>query len=163
MWHVWLCNSNNILWNILFSTKSEVKTKPDPSACSPSHRVCQQQQTAGCCAVTAQDRQTHGVGEVAGRKISNLALSSLPAELWGSLFPCGAQRMIRVTAPWVMGSSAKLSLMFQKPSQLLGLSAAALADTTNLVSVSIFCWVLQHKPCKVTEKWQFLKVSIWVK
>lgn len=163
MWYAWLCNSSNIIWSILFCTKSEIKTEPDPLACSPSHGAWQQQQTAGCRAVTGEDRQQGGLGEMTGRKNSNLPLSSPPTELCGSLFPCGAQGMIRVTASWVKGSSAELPLMLQKTSWLLGPSAAALADATNLISVSVFCWGLQHKPCKVTEEWQFKKVYIWAK
>lgn len=48
---------------------------------------------------------------------------------------------------------------------VVGGVAAALAatDATNPISVSVFCWVLQHKPCKVTEEWQFLKVYISAK
>jgi len=62
-------------------TTSEVKTEPDPSACSPSRRARQQQQAAGCGAVTGEDGQQPCLEETTSRKDSSLALSPLPGEL----------------------------------------------------------------------------------
>lgn len=149
MWHVWLCNSNNILRSILFCTKSEDKTELDPSACSPSPGAWQQ--TAGCCAGTAEARQQHGMGEVTGRKNSNLALSSPPTEL--RVVPRG-------WSEWLHRGWWEAQLSSPSCSRKLHSSwgcAAALAHSTNLIGVSIFCWVLQHRTCKVTKEWQLKK------
>lgn len=81
----------------------------------------------------------------------------LPLSCEEALFHVVPRGWSEVTALWVKGSSAELPLMLQKTSWLLGPSAATLADATNLISVSVFCWGLQHKPWKVTEEWQLKK------